>query len=82
MCFFEYRNVAITQDQASDFIVSINITKELLVSRLLRLFEERRNEINFGGPYRTKLTSRGRKPQLESIDLLGLPEDCSSEQSK
>lgn len=47
---------------ASDFIVTVNITKELLVRKLLPLFDQERVNVNFGSPYRTSSSARGRRP--------------------
>eukprot|EP00171_Calliarthron_tuberculosum_P001335 IDg1335t1 len=62
----------LTYGTAADFIVSINVTKSLLVDKLLPLFEAERSSVNFGGPYRHGRSTRGRSAQLASIDLLGL----------
>eukprot|EP00171_Calliarthron_tuberculosum_P023637 IDg23637t1 len=56
----------------ADFIVSINVTKSLLIERILPHFESERRHVNFGGPYRTGASTRGRPAQLRSIDVLGL----------
>eukprot|EP00171_Calliarthron_tuberculosum_P001424 IDg1424t1 len=62
----------LTYGTAADFIVTINITKSVLVEHLLPLFDIERPRVNKGGPYRRTESPRGRRPQLESIDLLGL----------
>jgi len=62
----------LTYGTPADFIVTINITKELLLETLLPRFEEARKTLNFGSPYRRSNSTRGRRPQLTSIDLIGL----------
>ena len=61
-----------TYGRDSDFIVSINFNRYLLITRLLPYFIEIRHSVNYGGPYRFSSTLRGRKPYLDSIDILGL----------
>jgi len=55
-----------------DFIVTINVTKRLLVEKILPPFEIERMKLNFGSPYRRSRSPRGRKAQLGSIDLIGM----------
>lgn len=62
----------LTFGTASDFIVSIKITKSNLTRYLLALFENQRRNVYFAGAYRRKVTHPGRQPQLHSIDLLSL----------
>lgn len=62
----------LTFGTAAAFIVSVNVTKALLVDKLLPLFEAERMNVNFGGPFKVAGSTRGRKPLLQSIDLLGL----------
>lgn len=56
----------------ADFLVSLNMTEDLLVSVILPLFDTERHNVSFGGPYRTGMSNRGRKSQLDSIDVIGL----------
>ena len=46
----------LTYGKDSDFIVSINFTKDLLITRLLPYFSEVRRSVNYGGPYRFSST--------------------------
>jgi len=62
----------LTFGRNSDFIVTINITKHLLTTQILPLFETARAQVNGGSPYRATRSNRGRRPQLLSIDILGL----------
>lgn len=62
----------LTFGKPGDFIVSINITKDVLLTRVLPLFEVQRLKLNFGSPYRCGPKTRGRRTLLESIDILGL----------
>ena len=55
-----------------DFLISTNFTKDIVINNLLPLFEVQRANVNFGSPFRMGPKSRGRKPLLRSIDLLGL----------
>ena len=56
----------------SDFLISLNFTKSLVLQRLLPYFEYERSRLNYGSPYRVAPKTRGRHPQLRSVDLLGL----------
>lgn len=40
--------------------------------KILPLFEQERMLVNNGGPYQSVISQRGRKPQLKSIDILGM----------
>ena len=55
----------------SDFLVSINITKQLLVEKLRHQFGLHRKYVNYGGPYRKTNSKRGQVSTLQSIDLVG-----------
>lgn len=56
---------------SGDFIVSINVTKQLLIECILRELNREREFVNGGSPYRTTKSRPGRPPQLDSIDILG-----------
>ena len=58
--------------KAGDFIASINFPLPPILERILPAFEEERAKATWGGPYRKCNSLRGRKPQLRSIDLIGL----------
>ncbi len=62
----------LTFGHAGDFIVSINFPKDLVLHRMLPLFEEERLQLNYGSPYRAGPKTKGRQPTMESIDLLGI----------
>lgn len=53
-----------------DFLISVNFTRPLLVDTMLPPFTWERQRCNWGSPYRNGVKTRGRKPQLKSIDLL------------
>ena len=55
-----------------DFLSSLNFTRCIVLQRLLPYFDYERARLNFGSPYRTGPETRGRNPQLQSVDLLGL----------
>ncbi len=55
-----------------DFLVSVNFPKELLIGTMLPLFRQTRPMINNGNPYKKFFCTRGRRPALQSVDLLGL----------
>lgn len=62
----------LTFGTAADFKVSVNVTNSLLVDKLLPLLEAEGLNVNFCGPVKMAGSTRGRKPLLQSIDLLGL----------
>eukprot|EP00172_Hildenbrandia_rubra_P002294 Plantae.Rhodophyta-Hildenbrandia_rubra.ctg30402.p1 GENE.Plantae.Rhodophyta-Hildenbrandia_rubra.ctg30402~~Plantae.Rhodophyta-Hildenbrandia_rubra.ctg30402.p1 ORF type:complete len:262 (+),score=16.55 Plantae.Rhodophyta-Hildenbrandia_rubra.ctg30402:507-1292(+) len=45
---------------------------QLIKEKLLPLYEAARLRVNYGSPYRKGRSPRGRRPQMRSIDLLGL----------
>ncbi len=55
-----------------DFILSINFTKSVLLEYIHSIFETERMKVNYGSPYLTARWQRGRKLQLESVDLMRL----------
>ena len=55
-----------------DYLVSTNLTKTLIIETILPCFERHRNQTNHGSPFRRFVKRRGRKPQLQSIDLIGI----------
>eukprot|EP00172_Hildenbrandia_rubra_P003983 Plantae.Rhodophyta-Hildenbrandia_rubra.ctg7260.p1 GENE.Plantae.Rhodophyta-Hildenbrandia_rubra.ctg7260~~Plantae.Rhodophyta-Hildenbrandia_rubra.ctg7260.p1 ORF type:complete len:412 (+),score=29.57 Plantae.Rhodophyta-Hildenbrandia_rubra.ctg7260:277-1512(+) len=56
----------------SDFTFTLSFPKELIVARILPLFESTRLRVNYGSPYRKGPKIRGRNPNIEPIDLLAL----------
>lgn len=57
---------------SSDLILSVNFPRHVILDHLLPLFDEQRQRVNYGSPYRKGPKMRGRPPALESIDILGL----------
>lgn len=57
---------------SSNFICEINFDRHCVLTVLIPRFEAVRNAVNFGSPYRYGPKVRGRKPLLESVDILGL----------
>ena len=55
-----------------DFLLSTNFTKDILLHRLLPIFEEKRQLYRFGSPFRRGPKKTGRNPLLKTVDLLGL----------
>ena len=55
-----------------DFLISLNFTRCSVLQRLLPHLDYERERLNFGSTYRTGPKPRGRNPQLQSVDLLGL----------
>ena len=49
----------LTFGATADFIVSINITKNLLVNQILPRVEAKRSAVKFGRPYRKSAAKRG-----------------------
>lgn len=62
----------LTFGQPADFVVIINITKEISIDKLPPVFSRARQFVNNGSPYHTNLCRRGKKPLLNSVDILGL----------
>ena len=63
-------NVILSCGGDDDFLVSLNFTKTLLLDTLLPLFNIECQSCNYGSPYRKGPKTRGRNPQLRSVDLL------------
>ena len=55
-----------------EFLLATNFTRSVLFERILPIFSTVRGQVNFGSPYRTKFKTRGRPPQIETIDILGI----------
>ena len=65
-------NVILSRGADDDFLVSLNFTKTLVLDTLLPLFDIERQSCNYGSPYRKGPKTRGRNPQLRSVDLLAM----------
>ena len=61
-----------------DFLISLNFTRCIVLQRSLPYFDYERERLKFGSSYRTGPKTRGRNPQIQSVestvdsDLLGL----------
>ena len=55
----------------ADFIVTLNVMRNGFFGKLLPLFIEEQEKANFGSPFRTEPKTRGRKPLLTKVGLLG-----------
>ncbi len=55
-----------------DFISSINFTESVLLMCILPMSETERMKVSYGSFYLTARKQRARKPELESMDLIGL----------
>ena len=63
--------ILLTFGTPRDFIKSTNFPKQIIVDRILPKFERVRARFNYGSPYRKGPKTRGRVPQVDSMDLLG-----------
>ena len=64
--------ILLTFGTPRDFIKSTNFPKQVIVERILPKFERARARFNYGSPYRKGPKERGREPQVDSMDLVGL----------
>ena len=58
--------------RAGDFITAINFPLNVVLTRILPPFEAERFRLRYDSPYRQTDSGRGRRPQLRSVDLIGL----------
>ena len=58
--------------RAGDFITAINFPLSVVLTRILPAFEVERARCRLGSPYRRSDSGRGRRPQLKSVDMVGL----------
>ena len=56
----------------TDFVASLGITKYLFLRRVLPLLEREATRVNHGSPFRNGPKIRGRRKQLECVDMIGL----------
>lgn len=57
---------------SSNFIKLLNFDRHTFFKILLPHFESVRNTVNYGSPYRRGKKTRGRKPTVRTVDVLGL----------
>ena len=65
-------NVMLSSRRDDGFLVTLNITKTLLHNTLFLFFNRKRKSCNYGSLYGKGPKTRGRNPQLRSVDFFAM----------